>query len=167
MRDRAFILLLRRLSVVHPQLYVTCLEVVRELARHPDTVQGLMRLLRSDNYNLLMDILPEEGNEEMMMSEEYMGYWVVVKSRACLLDILSQVLLVLEPAAKDDDREVCMEMFRRLLGLREDSGTNVRTFGVHFLIELNQETDHVSCNFWKRLNFLIIAIVAVVWFQVQ
>lgn len=112
-----------RLSVTHPQLYINCLEVVRELARHPDTVQGLKNLLRSDGHNLLLDILPEESDDSTTISETEMGYWVVLKSHACLLDILSEILMVMQPDAKDNDRAVCMETYRRLLGLKEDSGS--------------------------------------------
>lgn len=112
------------MSVAKPQLYVNCLEVIQELAQHPDSAPSLINLLRSDSYGMLFDLLPDIGDaaDVLNLPQGAVGYWVVVQSQACLVDILTRVLLVLQPGMEDKDWAVCVEMLKRLLGLTEETG---------------------------------------------
>lgn len=113
-----------RLSIIKPQLHVNCLEVIQELVQHPASAPPLIDLLKSESYDMLLDLLQDIGNADKVFSltQRSMGYWVVVQSQACLLDILTKGLLVLQPDTGDKDWAVCAEMLKRLFGPNEDVG---------------------------------------------
>ncbi|GMH41354.1 hypothetical protein BSKO_09264 [Bryopsis sp. KO-2023] len=121
------------LSAVKPHLYVSCLEVIRELARNPDTAPGLISLLRSESYEMLLDHLPDY--EDLMENRPQTPRdWIEVQSRACLLEIQTKGLSILRPGVEEEDTGVCREMLKRLFGVKEEDDSN----GVPFTTIMKQ-----------------------------